>query len=188
MRVYTRWEIGLYLIHNQEKNSSKFKIDNKEISDRRSFIETTKQEVKVMKNKMSINRNHDSDGTAHEPLLRDGSPTNFRNITWSSTPKYSKYTKLASTDSPVRFDIYDNDMMSLQDGMLISQNDQLTMIGNSVGSLKTVSTQIGLELDEQAMMLEDLNSELENADSKLHTTVVKISKVLHINNVAIEIL
>ncbi|XP_031767254.1 syntaxin-6 [Galleria mellonella] len=165
-----------------EKNSSKFKIDNKEICDRRSFIEATKQEVKVMKGKMSLNRNRDNDGTAREPLLGEESPMHFGNY-WTSTPKYSKYSKLANqTDSPNRFDAYDNDIMSMQEKMLNNQNDQLQVISNSVGSLKTVSKQIGIELDEQAVMLDDLNTELENADSKLDSTIKKVAKVLHMNN------
>ncbi|XP_041986610.1 syntaxin-6 [Aricia agestis] len=163
-----------------EKNSSKFKVDNREISDRRSFIEATKQEVKVMKGKMSLNRNRDNDGTAREPLLGDESPVHFGN-TWTATPKYSKYSKLANqTDSPNRS--YDNDIMSMQEKMLMSQDDQLHVISNSVGSLKTVSKQIGIELDEQAVMLDDLNTELENADSKLDSTLKKVAKVLHMNN------
>ncbi|XP_026316867.1 syntaxin-6 isoform X2 [Hyposmocoma kahamanoa] len=166
-----------------EKNSSKFKIDNKEICDRKTFIQATKQEVKVMKSKMSLNRNRDNDGTAREPLLGEESPMHFGNL-WTSTPKYSKYSKLANqTDSPNRlFDTYDNDIMSMQDKMISSQNDQLQVISNSVGSLKTVSKQIGIELDEQAMMLDDLNTELENADSKLDSTIKKVAKVLHMNN------
>ncbi|KAM3968460.1 syntaxin 6 [Aphomia sociella] len=165
-----------------EKNSSKFKIDNKEICERRSFIEATKQEVKVMKSKMSLNRNRDNDGTAREPLLGEESPMHFGNY-WTSTPKYSKYSKLANqTDSPNRFDAYDNDIMSMQEKMLNNQNDQLQVISNSVGSLKTVSKQIGMELDEQAVMLDDLNTELENADSKLDSTIKKVAKVLHMNN------
>ncbi|XP_072930708.1 syntaxin-6 [Epargyreus clarus] len=165
-----------------EKNSSKFKIDNKEICDRRSFIEATKQEVKVMKSKMSLNRNRDNDGTAREPLLGEESPMHFGN-TWTSTPKYSKYSKLANqTDSPNRFDAYDSDIMSMQEKMLISQDEQLHVISNSVGSLKTVSKQIGIELDEQAVMLDDLNTELENADSKLDSTIKKVAKLLRMNN------
>ncbi|XP_063634422.1 syntaxin-6 [Cydia splendana] len=227
-----------------EKNSSKFKIDNKEISDRRTFIEATKQEVKVryrkmslnrnrdadgtarepllgeespmhfgntwtsthkyskysklasqtdrlvslsntrrvMKGKMSLNRNRDADGTAREPLLGEESPMHFGN-TWTSTPKYSKYSKLASqTDSPNRFDAYDNDIMSMQEKMLVNQDEQMQVISNSVGTLKTVSKQIGIELDEQAGMLDDLNTELENADSKLDSTIKKVAKVLHMNN------
>lgn len=105
-----------------------------------------------MKSKMSLNRNRDNDGTAREPLLGEESPMHFGNL-WTSTPKYSKYSKLANqTDSPNRlFDTYDNDIMSMQDKMISSQNDQLQVISNSVGSLKTVSKQIGIELDEQAM-------------------------------------
>ncbi|CAK1588539.1 unnamed protein product [Parnassius mnemosyne] len=159
-----------------------FKIDNKEICDRRTFIEATKQEVKVMKGKMSLNRNRDNDGTAREPLLGEQSPMHFGN-SWTSTPKYSKYSKLANqTDSPNRFDMYDNDIMSMQEKMLMNQDDQLHVISNSVGSLKTVSKQIGIELDEQAVMLDDLNTELENADSKLDSTIKKVAKVLHMNN------
>lgn len=164
-----------------EKNSSKFKIDNREISDRRTFIEATKQEVKVMKSKMSLNRNRDNDGTAREPLLGEESPMHFAN-TWTATPKYSKYSKLANqTDSPSRFE-YDSDIMSIQDKMLMNQDEQLHVISNSVGSLKTVSKQIGVELDEQAVMLDDLNTDLENADSKLDSTMKKVARILHINN------
>ncbi|XP_068617337.1 syntaxin-6 [Battus philenor] len=165
-----------------EKNSSKFKIDNKEIFDRRTFIEATKQEVKVMKSKMSLNRNRDNDGTAREPLLGEESPMHFGN-SWTSTPKYTKYSKLANqTDSPNRFDMYDSDIMSMQEKMLMNQEDTLHVISNSVGSLKTVSKQIGIELDEQAVMLDDLNTELENTDSKLDSTIKKVAKVLHISN------
>lgn len=104
-----------------------------------------------MKTKMSLNRNRDNDGTAREPLLGEESPMHFGN-SWTSTPKYSKYSKLANqTDSPNRFDAYDSDIMSMQEKMMISQNDQLQVISNSVGTLKTVSKQIGIELDEQAV-------------------------------------
>lgn len=105
---------------------------------------------------MSLNRNRDSDGTAREPLLSEESPMHFgHHNMWASTPKYSNYSKLANqTDSPTRlYDTYDNDIMSMQDKMISSQNDQLQVISNSVGSLKTVSKQIGIELDEQAMQV-----------------------------------
>ncbi|KOB70145.1 Syntaxin-like protein [Operophtera brumata] len=92
----------------------------------------------VMKGKMSLNRNRDNDGTAREPLLGEESPMHFGN-SWTATPKYTKYSKLANqTDSPIRFDSYDSDVMSMQDKMLTSQNDQLHVISNSVGTLKTI--------------------------------------------------
>lgn len=37
-----------------EKNPGKFKIDNKELSSRRGFIEQTREEVKVINNKYTL--------------------------------------------------------------------------------------------------------------------------------------
>lgn len=107
--------------------------------------------LQVMKGKMSLNRNRDKDGTAREPLLGEESPMHFGNY-WTSTPKYSKYSKLASqTDSPMRFDPNETGVLTMQEKMLSNQDEQLQVLSNSVGSLKTVSKQIGFELDEQAV-------------------------------------
>ncbi|XP_047524630.1 syntaxin-6 [Pieris napi] len=168
-----------------EKNSSKFKIDHKEICDRRTFIEATKQEVQVMKNKTSINRNIDNDGTAQEPLLGDGSPRRSRNM-WTPTPKCSKkkYLKLNSeTDSPNRANEFENGMGPPdQEEMLEAQDEQLSMINNSVNTLKSVSTYIGHELNDQAILIDDINSEMEMTDSQLHITIMRVTKALHLTN------
>lgn len=58
-----------------EKNLSKFKIDQKELNSRRYFIEATRDEVKSMKEKMSLNRNRDKDITANQPLLDNNNQT-----------------------------------------------------------------------------------------------------------------
>ncbi|XP_045542018.1 syntaxin-6 [Papilio machaon] len=165
-----------------EKNSSKFKIDNKEICERRAFIEATKKEVKVMKGKMTSNRKNDIDGTAREPLLGEESPIHFGNF-WATTPQNSRYSRLANqTDSPPPFDMYESDIMSLQEEMLMNQDNQLNVISNSAANLKTVSKQIGNELDEQAVMLDDMNTVLENTGSRLDSTVKKVARVLQMNN------
>ncbi|CAH4038522.1 unnamed protein product [Pieris brassicae] len=173
------------LICIAEKNSSKFKIDHKEICDRRTFIEATKQEVQVMKNKTSINRNIDNDGTAQEPLLGDGSPRKSRNM-WTPTPKCSKkkYLKLNSeADSPNRSNEFENGMgLPDQEEMLEAQDEQLSMINNSVNTLKSVSTYIGHELNDQTILIDDLNSEMELTDSQLHITVMRVTKALHLTN------
>lgn len=58
-----------------EKNLSKFKIDQKELNSRRYFIDATRDEVKSMKEKMSLNRNRDKDITANQPLLDNNNQT-----------------------------------------------------------------------------------------------------------------
>ncbi|XP_011878544.1 PREDICTED: syntaxin-6 isoform X2 [Vollenhovia emeryi] len=138
-----------------EKNPTKFKIDNKELTVQRSFIEQAREEVK--------------------PLL-DNSPA--RVPANHGTTKYSKLEN--EIDSPNRQFI--SDTMHQQNAMIRQQDEQLDMIGETVGTLKTVSRQINSELDEQAVMLDEFGNELETTDSKLDATMKKMAKVLHMSN------
>lgn len=62
----------------------------------------------------------------------------------------TKYSKLENEiDSPNRQFL--NDTMQQQNAMMRQQDEQLDMIGETVGTLKTVSRQINSELDEQAV-------------------------------------
>ncbi|XP_023702469.1 syntaxin-6 [Cryptotermes secundus] len=158
-----------------EKNPSKFKIDNKELSSRKSFIDQTREEVKTMKDKMNTSRGRDWDRTARQPLL-ENSPV--RVPTSHGTTKYSKLEN--ELDSPNRHFL--DDTLQQQNHIVRTQDEQLDMISDSIGTLKTVSRQIGNELDEQAVMLDEFGNELENTDSKLDTAMKKVAKVLHMSN------
>ena len=76
---------------------------------------------------------------------------------WESSPVCvatshgnTKYSKLENEmDSPNRHVL--ETALSQQNHLLQSQDDHLDMISHSLGSLKTVSRQIGSELDEQAV-------------------------------------
>uniref|UniRef100_A0A182WCJ1 t-SNARE coiled-coil homology domain-containing protein n=1 Tax=Anopheles minimus TaxID=112268 RepID=A0A182WCJ1_9DIPT len=240
-----------------EKNPSKFKIDNRELSSRRHFIDATRDEVKSMKDRMSISRNRDQDITARQPLLdRDveSSPqcnknyinnnsiisngvavltgngtsgvlnnnslncnlnnnSQVNNLNLAETGKHlissagaamasrhsgAKYSKLENNldDSPSHYvpsssggavldsssSRFVEDTLATQHRILVGQDEQLDIISDSIGTLKTVSRQIGIELDEQAVMLDEFGNELEQTDSKLDATMKKVAKVLHMSN------
>lgn len=206
-----------------EKNPNKFKIDRAELASRRHFIDATRDEVKSMKEKMSLNRTRDRDITARQPLL-DGTSDRTANkqrpfstvhplihvsdpfllpaaptaqvispsqLAAQPNPPVSsnsnsnsnvgggnglasslagtmaaaahrhsgtKYSKLENTvDSPGHYALdspahrFVGDTVSVQQRMLQGQDEQLDVISDSIGTLKTVSRQIGLELDEQAV-------------------------------------
>lgn len=71
----------------------------------------------------------------------------------------AKYSKLENTlDSPGHYNSLDSpsnrfvgETVSVQQHMIQGQDEQLDMISDSIGTLKTVSRQIGVELDEQAV-------------------------------------
>lgn len=54
-------------------------------------------------------------------------------------------------DSPNRH--FMDSTLTQQNHLLQGQDDQLDLISHSIGSLKTVSRQIGSELDEQAVLV-----------------------------------
>lgn len=61
----------------------------------------------------------------------------------------TKYSKLENElDSPQRHFL--GSTLNQQEHMLRTQDEHLEVISDSIGSLKTVSRQIGVELDEQA--------------------------------------
>ncbi|XP_058054936.1 syntaxin-6 isoform X1 [Anopheles bellator] len=239
-----------------EKNPSKFKIDNRELSTRRHFIDATRDEVKSMKDRMSISRNRDQDITARQPLLDNvesspqsknyvnnnnciisngivvsvaapGGHSNINNnshscnlnnnsqannLNLAETGKHlissagaamasrhsgAKYSKLENNldDSPSHYvptassSVLDasssrfvEDTLATQHRILVGQDEQLDVISDSIGTLKTVSRQIGIELDEQAVMLDEFGNEMEQTDSKLDATMKKVAKVLHMTN------
>ncbi|CAD1477229.1 unnamed protein product, partial [Heterotrigona itama] len=113
--------------------------------------------------------------TSSTPLL-DNSPA--RVPVNHGTTKYSKLEN--EIDSPNRQFL--NDTLQQQNDMIRQQDEQLDMIGESIGTLKTVSRQINTELDEQAVMLDEFGNELEVTDSKLDATMKKMAKVLHMSN------
>ncbi|XP_060519681.1 syntaxin-6 isoform X2 [Cylas formicarius] len=155
-----------------EKNPTKFKIDNKELTKRRHFIDSTKNEVQSMKDRINMNKHRERDLMSRQPLL-NGSPIRIGNM--HSSAKYSKLEN--EIESPQHQFIHRQQIQEIQ-----NQDEQLEAISDSLGSLKTVSRHIGIELDEQAGMLDEFGTELENTESKLDTTMKKVAKVLRISN------
>lgn len=160
-----------------EKNP-KHKVDLQELNQRRQFINATKNEIKSMKDKISILKNRDKDITAIQPLLEeDPSPRNTAGtngnvnstnisignnlMSTMAAARHSgtKYSKLENLhDSPSHHQVNFNgdsaflgETVSIQQRMLQSQDEQLDVLSDSIGTLKTVSRQIGIEVDEQAV-------------------------------------
>lgn len=62
------------------------------------------------------------------------------------------------------------------------QDEDLVLVGNSVSTLKQMSYKIGDELDQQAVMLDDLGQEMDTVDTKLDSVMKKIAKLTHMDD------
>jgi len=154
-----------------ENNPKKFKIENGEIATRKGFIEQARQDVQVMKDKMLANKNKDK--KVKQPLLSTNSA--------SPAARSGQYTRLQTEMESPNKQLIDGSQQQQQ--MLVKgQDEQLDMIQDSMGTLKTMSRQIGHELEEQSIMLDEFGHEIETTESKLDTTMKKVAKVLHMSN------
>lgn len=148
--------------------SAKQKVDIQILNQRKQFINATKNEIKSMKDKISILKNRDKDITAIQPLLDEPSPKTTSSLDTKANNLMStmaaarhggtKYSKLENiNDSPNHHGNFQDDSaflhetVSIQQKMLSQQDEQIDVLSDSLGTLKTVSRQIGVEIDEQAV-------------------------------------
>ncbi|XP_027232363.1 syntaxin-6 isoform X1 [Penaeus vannamei] len=166
-----------------EKNPRKFKIDGGELTARRTFIEHTKDEVKSMKDRLNLTKK-DRDVTARQVSesssvpIDDNSPLKMPQVVTHGSTRYSRLVNEA--DSPNSEFI--ERTLAQQQMIMHQQDDQLDQIASSMGTLKNMSRQIGQEVDEQAVMLDDFGHEMENTQSKMENTLSKMAKVMHLSN------
>jgi len=148
-----------------EKNPSKFRIDSTELAVRRTFIQTTREEVKQMKEAISA--------PAQGERLAAGSP--------GQGGGNSKYSRLPSTaDSPHREGFIVN--LEQQQEVMRRQDETMEVMADSMGNIRDMSHHIANELDEQAVMLDEFGAEIEHADSRVDATLRKVAKVLHLSD------
>ncbi|XP_073243347.1 uncharacterized protein [Porites lutea] len=154
-----------------EANPRKFNIDISEVNQRKLFIKQTRDSVNNIKEHMnSPSAKAKVENSSRDALLgrRNDKPTD----------RYSRLDKEIENSNQS----FITDQQQQQELMIQAQDDQLDMVGHSVGVLKTMGKRIGDEIEEQNLILDDFGHELEMTDSKLQQTVLKVEKVLRLSD------
>ncbi|KAM4675584.1 syntaxin-10 [Discoglossus pictus] len=151
-----------------ESNPKKFKITGTELSERRSFVEQTRNSVKEM-------RDHISSPKAvafTEQKNREGL------LGVSNKPTSDRYSRL--DDEIISGNSrYVEDQQAQQQLIIDEQDAELELVSGSIRVLKNMSGRIGDELDEQAVMLEDFSHEMENTQTRMDSVLKRMAKVSH---------
>ncbi|XP_076436254.1 syntaxin-6-like [Babylonia areolata] len=158
-----------------ERNPKKFKIDEFELNDRRNFIERTKASIRDIRRQISSPSR--MNGAGGEPNDRQAL------LSASNGPSrpQDRYTRL-DTEMERANQEYMDDTLQQQQSLMAAQDDQLDMIGTSVGVLKNMSHHIGNELEEQNAMLDDFRQDMDHTETRLDQTMKKMAKVMHMSN------
>jgi syntaxin 6 len=155
-----------------EKNPTKFRIEASELAVRKGFIESTKDEVRMMKERLANQSRGNLERLAGGGTV--GSPSHHL------TAGPSKYSRLPSTaDSPHREYIL---QLEKQQELLNQQDETMDLMSESMGNIRNMSEHISNELDEQAVMLDEFGTEIDHADSRVDATMKKMAKVLHLSD------
>ena len=91
----------------------------------------------------------------------------------NNNKNYGQFSNPSSATTPSTSQIIAQQQMQ-QEQLVAQQDNHLQIMSESVGNLRNVSGQIGNELDEQAVMLDEFGTEIENAESKLDATMRKM--------------
>ncbi|KAL6107683.1 syntaxin-6 [Pungitius pungitius] len=159
-----------------ESNPKKFNLDAAELSKRKAFITTTKQTVKEMKEQMSSPTAASVERKNTQALLGD---RGAQGPIWQPGPdKYGRLDRqLQNANSQ-----FIEEQQGQQQLMAEQQDEQLELVSGTIGVLKNMSERIGMELDEQSVMLDDFTHEVDSTQSRLDNVMKKLAKVSHMTS------
>ncbi|KAM9761496.1 syntaxin-6 [Menidia menidia] len=158
-----------------ESNPKKFNLDTAELSKRKAFITRTRSTVKDMKDQMSSPAAC-ADGRDRQALLGE---RGAQGPIWQPGP--DKFGRLDRQLQNANSQFIEEQQVQQQ---LIAeqQDEQLQLVSGTIGVLKNMSERIGLELDEQAVMLDDFGHEIDSTQSRLDNVMKKLAKVSHMTS------
>ncbi|KFR14435.1 Syntaxin-6, partial [Opisthocomus hoazin] len=156
-------------------NPRKFNLDATELGIRKTFITSTRQVVREMKDQMS----NSSMQALAERKNRQALLGESGSQSWSSGP--DKYSRL-DRELQLANSHFIEEQQAQQQLIVEQQDEQLELVSGSIGVLKNMSQRIGGELEEQAVMLDDFSHELDSTQSRLDNVMKKLAKVSHMTS------
>lgn len=158
-----------------ESNPKKFNLDTAELMKRKAFISSTRQTVKEMKEQMSSPTAAPGKKNKQELLGERGA----QGPIWQPGPdKFSRLDRqLQNANSQ-----FIEEQQVQQQLIAEQQDEQLELVSGTIGVLKNMSERIGMELDEQSVMLDDFTHDVDNTQTRLDNVMKKLAKVSHMTN------
>ncbi|CAJ1059506.1 syntaxin-6 [Xyrichtys novacula] len=141
---------------------------------RKAFISSTRQTVKEMKEQMTSPAG--ADRKAKQALLGE---RGAQGPIWQPAP--DRFSRLDQQLQNANSQFIEEQQVQ-QQLMAEQQDEQLELVSGTIGVLKNMSERIGMELDEQSVMLDDFTHEVDNTQTRLDNVMKKLAKVSHMTS------
>ncbi|KAM8972510.1 syntaxin-10 [Pelodytes ibericus] len=153
-----------------ESNPRKFKISGPELSERRSFVDQTRNSVKEMR-----------DHIASPRVVAFTERKNREALGVSNKAPPDRFTRM-DEEIMAGDSRYVEDQQAQQQLIIDEQDAELELVTGSIRVLKNMSGRIGDELDEQAVMLDDFSQEMDNTQTRMDSVLKRLAKVSHMTS------
>jgi chromosome segregation ATPase len=143
-----------------KNNPQRFGLDLGELDLRATFIRDSRLKLQSMKNEIEgphVNERLLAMESMPKPNTSFGRSSRFQNNSYEN-PSYGRFSQQ-------------------QQQLMREQDGELDQIGKNVGQLKQISRAIGNELDDQAILIENLSAEVDSAHGRMNATLAKIQRV-----------
>jgi len=138
-------------------NPGRFNIAQDELSNRKYFIQQTKNTCRTVRDELS-------NPTRPEPSLQPG----------AGIDRYARGQASINKNN----DNFIESSMQQQSQIMEQQDSQLNLVGQSIGRLKQMGTLIGEEVDDQNVLLDDFYTDMEATEHKMSNVQKKMEKIL----------
>ncbi|CAL8080752.1 unnamed protein product [Calicophoron daubneyi] len=173
-----------------EKNPARFQLSEKDIAARYQFLKDTRDVLKKVKVELNRTSRHIPNRmninfavTGAKPRRTDQSLPNGLSQRNSVDSDAHSTVPLTETRNayPSVFPVPTSDPLSAQKELIRHQDNRLDQLGVSISTLKGMSRQIGNELDDQVVLLEDFSGEITHTESKLDAVTKRTARLLHLS-------
>lgn len=142
-------------IQSIENDRHRFNLSHDEIANRKSFIQMSLDQCRAVREQIS------------NPRLNDSMPA--QNI--------GRYTA-AQQSANKSNEVFIEKTMGEQQQIMREQDEQLNVVGHSIGRLKEIGALIGDEVEDQNVLLDDFYSDMGQTEKRMSMVQKKVDKIL----------
>lgn len=150
-----------------ESNQGKFNLDESELLSRKEFVAKTRNEIQAMKEDLQSKRTKDKmeSDSRSELMTQNGT---------SQGDRFSKMETAIVEDN----EKFIQGQFQRQQQLFREQDQSLDVLQNTVGNLKQIGNTINTTLVEHSFLIEELEHDVNTADSGLRGAVKRVNKLI----------
>jgi len=165
-----------------EANPKKFKISTGEIESRKNFITNSKDRLSsiegAVKNAKTVYASSNNSSSTGSDQKKTATKAIKGGRSGSNNVKYSKLQSYQDEEN----EKFIGNTITEQQQLLERQDEEVEKVSTSIGVLKSMSRQIGDELDHQNEALDDLQHDMDSTASKMDNVMKKLAKVTRLSD------